>query len=45
VILAGEQFLANPMEVPFIPNWNRIFSAIPEFPELLMSAVETNNPS
>ena len=40
VILAGEQFLANPLEVPFIPNWNRILSAIPDFGQRLVEAVE-----
>jgi glucosyl-3-phosphoglycerate synthase len=39
VILAGETFLANPLEVPFIPNWNRVMSAIPDFGERLVSAV------
>jgi glucosyl-3-phosphoglycerate synthase len=39
VILAGETFLANPLEVPFIPNWNRVMSAIPDFPGRLVSAV------
>lgn len=43
IMTAGEQFLANPMEVPFIPNWNRVFSAIPEFEERLLEAVELDN--
>ncbi len=43
IIIAGEQFLANPMEVPLIPNWNRVVSAIPEFFELLYEAVEKDN--
>ena len=43
IIVAGEQFLTNPMEVPFIPNWNRVFSAIPEFPQMLLEAVEGDN--
>ncbi len=43
IIIAGEQFLANPMEVPLIPNWNRVVSAIPEFFELLYQAVEKDN--
>ncbi len=40
LILAGETFLANPLEVPFIPNWNRVYSAMPDFGERLVSAVE-----
>lgn len=43
LIDAGEVFLSNPMEVPFIPNWNRVFSAIPEFGDLLLEAVELDN--
>jgi glucosyl-3-phosphoglycerate synthase len=39
VILAGDTFLANPLEVPFIPNWNRVMSAIPDFGERLVAAV------
>lgn len=43
IITAGETFLANPMEVPFIPNWNRVLSAIPDFLQLLEEAVEEDN--
>ncbi len=43
IIKAGETFLANPMEVPFIPNWNRVLSAIPDFLQLLEQAVEEDN--
>ncbi|MBN2424861.1 MAG: glycosyl transferase [Calditrichaceae bacterium] len=43
IILAGDQFLANPLELPSIPNWNRIQSAIPEFYEMLIHAVELDN--
>ncbi len=43
IILAGDQFLANPMELPMIPNWNRIQAAIPEFYEMLLHAVELDN--
>jgi len=43
IILAGEQFLANPMEVPFIPSWRRVISAIPEFYDLLFKMVEEDN--
>jgi glucosyl-3-phosphoglycerate synthase len=43
IILAGDQFLANPMELPMIPNWNRVQAAIPEFYELLLTAVELDN--
>jgi len=43
IILAGDQFLANPMELPMIPSWNRIQSAIPEFYSLLVDAVDQDN--
>lgn len=43
IITAGEQFLANPTEVPFIPNWNRVFSAIDDFGDRLIEAVEADN--
>ncbi|MGD2118316.1 MAG: hypothetical protein PVG66_08155 [Chromatiales bacterium] len=36
---AGEMFLANPMESPFIANWNRVLSAIPDFGEKMKAAV------
>ena len=43
IIIAGEQFLANPMEVPLIPNWSRVISAIPEYYDLLFNTVEEDN--
>ena len=42
---AGEQFLKTPMEVPFISNWNRVVSAIPNILELLIKVVEEDNKS
>lgn len=39
IMKAGESFLANPMEAPFIPNWNRVFSAIPNLDGQLLKAV------
>lgn len=43
IIIAGEQFLANPMEVPLIPSWRRVLAAIPEFYDLLFRTVEEDN--
>lgn len=38
---AGSTFLDNPHETPFIPTWNRIHAADPDFtPELLTAAAE-----
>jgi len=40
---AGEAFLANPMQTPFIPSWNRVMSAVPGFMEAFCEAVEEDN--
>ncbi|OFE12696.1 glycosyl transferase [Pseudohongiella acticola] len=39
---AGEYFLDNPMETPFIPSWNRVRSAQPNILEELKEAVEAD---
>ena len=43
IISAGEEFLETPMEVPYIVNWNRVASAVPDIFELLIEAVEADN--
>ncbi len=43
IVSAGEQFFEAPFEVPHIPNWNRVLSAIPEIFALLVEAVERDN--
>ncbi len=43
IIDAGAQYMENPMGVPFISNWSRVFSAIPEFTQQLLAAVEADN--
>ena len=43
IMLAGEHFLNNPMEKPFIPSWNRVVSAIPDILDRLYEAVEEDN--
>ncbi len=43
IIIAGDQFLANPMELPMIPSWNRISSALPDFMSELYKIVEEEN--
>ncbi len=40
---AGEHFLANPMETPFIPSWNRVISAVPDILDRIYEAVEEDN--
>ncbi|MBU2706689.1 glycosyl transferase [Zooshikella marina] len=43
IMAAGEAFLNHPMRRPFIPSWNRVTSAIPDFLERFYDAVETDN--
>jgi len=43
IMVAGKQFLDNPMETPFIPSWNRVVSAIPDILPRLLEAVEQDN--
>jgi glucosyl-3-phosphoglycerate synthase len=43
VYRAGEMFLDNPMQVPTVPSWKRVISAIPNFYERLREAVELDN--
>lgn len=43
IVNAGQHFLENPMETPFIPSWNRVISAIPDILEQLYDAVEQDN--
>lgn len=40
IINAGNVFLENPMETPFIPNWSRVHAADPDIIGTLISAVE-----
>jgi glucosyl-3-phosphoglycerate synthase len=39
VIKGIEEFFEYPLELPYIPNWNRVFDAIPDFGERLISAI------
>ncbi|SBS30271.1 Glucosyl-3-phosphoglycerate synthase [Marinomonas spartinae] len=40
VMKAGNMYLDNPMEAPFIPSWNRVVSAFPGVMKQLALAVE-----
>ena len=40
IMKAGQSFLDNPMETPFIPSWNRVTSAMPDVLERIKNAVE-----
>ncbi|MBM4326932.1 MAG: glycosyl transferase [Deltaproteobacteria bacterium] len=41
--IAGDIVRENPLGPPPIPNWNRVFAAIPDFDEKLVEAVELDN--
>jgi glucosyl-3-phosphoglycerate synthase len=43
IMSAGDHFLENPMDKPFIPSWNRVISAIPDILDQLKVAVEEDN--
>ena len=43
ILTAGNTFLDQPMETPFIPSWNRVVSAIPDILSQLKEAVELDN--
>jgi glucosyl-3-phosphoglycerate synthase len=40
IMKAGQSFLDNPMETPFIASWNRVTSAMPDVLERIKDAVE-----
>lgn len=40
---AGEEFLSNPMQTPFVPSWKRVMSALPDFLKQFYEAVELDN--
>lgn len=40
IMTAGQNFLDNPMEKPFMPSWNRVISAMPDVLDRLKDAVE-----
>jgi len=41
--IASEEFFADPLGMPQIPNWHRIESALPGFMETLKEAVDADN--
>ena len=45
IIDAGNIFLEQPMETPFIHSWNRVVSAMPDIFERLVDAVEEDHKS
>ncbi|MFC4260212.1 glycosyl transferase [Marinobacter lacisalsi] len=43
VMEAGNYFLDNPMDAPFIPSWSRVVSALPDLMSEMAEAVELDN--
>ena len=43
IMKAGEAFILNPMDTPFIPTWSRVKSAIPDFLKKLKEVVNEDN--
>ncbi|WP_148253069.1 glycosyltransferase family protein [Aidingimonas lacisalsi] len=43
IMEAGDAFLEKPRDKPFIPSWNRVQAAIPDFLERMHAAVELDN--
>ncbi|MDA8745020.1 glycosyl transferase [Rubripirellula amarantea] len=43
LLAAGDEFLNRPDESPFIHNWSRVTSAIPDIYDQILGAVETDN--
>lgn len=43
VMRAGDIFLDNPQDTPFMPSWNRVISAVPDVLERLYDAVQEDN--
>ena len=42
IVEAGNTFLENPMETPFIPNWSRVQSADPDLLRHMYDAVQAD---
>ena len=42
IVEAGQTFLDNPMETPFIPNWSRVQAADPDLMRDLHDAVKAD---
>ena len=43
VIASGDEFLSRPDEAPFIHNWSRVKSALPDVFDRILGAVEADN--
>ena len=43
IVDAGDDFLSNPMETPFISSWARVQSAVPDAFDQMRAAVDADN--
>ena len=43
ILEAGVHFLERSSDAPFIPTWNRVFSAMPDIFDELIAAVESDH--
>ena len=43
IMVAGETYLQNPMETPFLPSWNRVNAAKSDFLSRYAEAVKLDN--
>ena len=43
IMAAGDVFLSNPMDTPFVSSWSRVQSAVPDAFDRLMHAVRADN--
>jgi glucosyl-3-phosphoglycerate synthase len=43
IVRAGQEFLDDPLETPFIPSWSRVRSELPDLPDRLVAAVEADH--
>ena len=41
-IIAGNDFLTHPKDMPFIPSWKRVTSAVPDIFEKMLDAVDSD---
>jgi len=41
--MAGNDYMENPLDLPLIPNWNRVASAIPDIFDYLLEAIRDDN--
>jgi glucosyl-3-phosphoglycerate synthase len=40
---AIEEFVNDPVGIPMLPAWTRVYAALPDFPEMIMEAVAFDN--